>query len=95
MFLIIAALENIVKIYLFICLFIFLKNIILIYLSFLFDIIVIVNIHIFNLCWFEIFFYPLRPDGTALPDSSKLFTDNNQGIVWVCFNDLSGTGFEG
>ena len=50
MFLVIAALENIVKIYLFIYLFIFLKNIILIYLSFLFDIIVIVNIHIFNLC---------------------------------------------
>ena len=87
MFLVIAALENIVK-----KIFFFEK--VLIYLSFLFDIILIVNIHIFNL--FDLnFFYPLRPDTTALPNSSKLFTDNSQCIVWFCFNDLSGLGFEG
>ena len=35
------------------------------------------------------FFYPLRPDSTALPNSSKLFIDNDQGVVWACLNDLS------
>ena len=34
---------------------------VLFYLSFLYDIILIVNIHIFNLCWFK-FFYLLRLD---------------------------------
>ena len=83
MFLVIAALENIVKI--------FGKSIISIYFLFLFDIILIVNIHIFNLCWFEIFLLP----STTLPNSSKLFTDISQVIVLGCFNDFSGSGFKG
>ena len=52
MFLVIAALENIVK-----KIFFFEK--VLIYISFLFDIILIVNIHIFNLFLFE-FFLPSK-----------------------------------
>ena len=34
------------------------------------------------------------PDSTAFPNSFKLFTDNSHGIVWVCFSDLSRSGFK-
>ena len=35
------------------------------------------------------FFYTLRSDSRPLPNLSKFFTDNGQGILSVCFNDLS------
>ena len=39
-------------------------------------------------------FYPQKADTTALTHPN-FSTGNNQGIVWVCINDLSGSGFGG
>ena len=40
-------------------------------------------------------FYPLKADTTALSVHPNFSTGNSQGIVWLCINDLLGSGFRG